>query len=52
MKTTSKVDFTGVKWTQLVTLNHRAIDARSANPILHDQAAAEAVERIDFDFNS
>ena len=52
---TDKVDFSGVKWgsvewTNLVTLYLRAYESRSAKPILADHAAAEAVERIDYDF--
>ena len=52
---TDKVDFSGVKWgsvewTNLVTLYLRAYESRSAKPILADYAAAEAVERIDYDF--
>ncbi|WP_020500285.1 class I SAM-dependent methyltransferase [Sciscionella marina] len=49
---TGTVDFTDVKWTMLVTLYHRARDSRSARPILGDTVAAEAIDRIDYDFGS
>ena len=39
-----------VEWTNLVTLYLRAYESRSPRPILGDHAAAEAVERIDYDF--
>jgi len=53
--TTTKVDFSSVgwrsvEWTNLVTLYLRAYESRSPRPILGDRAAAEAVERIDYDF--
>ena len=53
--TTTKVDFTSVgwrsvEWTNLVTLYLRAYECRSPRPILGDRAAAEAVDRIDYDF--
>jgi methyltransferase (TIGR00027 family) len=52
---TDKVDFTGVRWgsvewTNLVTLYLRACESRLPQPILGDYAAAEAVDRIDYDF--
>jgi O-methyltransferase involved in polyketide biosynthesis len=52
---THKVDFTGVRWgsldwTNLYTLYLRACESRLAQPILGDRAAAEAVDRIDYDF--
>lgn len=55
MTSTDKVDFTAVawgsvEWTNLVTLYLRAHESRSGRPILGDKAAAEAVERIDYDF--
>lgn len=55
MTSTGKVDFTGVRWgsvewTNLVTLYLRAHESRSSRPILGDAAAAEAVDRIDYDF--
>ena len=51
----TKVDFSSVpwgsvEWTNLVTLYLRAYESRSERPILGDNAAAEAVERIDYDF--
>jgi methyltransferase (TIGR00027 family) len=53
--TTAKVDFSSVRWgsvewTNLVTLYLRAYESRSRQPILGDNAAAEAVDRIDYDF--
>jgi len=53
--TTAKVDFSSVEWgsvewTNLVTLYLRAYESRSRHPILGDHAAAEAVDRIDYDF--
>jgi methyltransferase (TIGR00027 family) len=53
--TTTKVDFSSVgwrsvEWTNLVTLYLRAHESRSPRPILGDHAAAEAVDRIDYDF--
>ena len=53
--TTTKVDFSSVgwgsvEWTKLVTLYLRACESRSRRPILGDRAAAEAVDRIDYDF--
>jgi methyltransferase (TIGR00027 family) len=52
---TSKVDFSGVKWgsvewTLLCTLYLRACESRLERPILADRFAAEAVDRIDYDF--
>jgi O-methyltransferase involved in polyketide biosynthesis len=54
--TMTKVDFSSVgwrsvEWTNLVTLYLRACESRSPRPILGDRAAAEAVYRIDYDFN-
>ncbi len=51
----SKLDFTGVRWgsvewTNLCTLYLRAYESRLERPVLGDQAAAEAVDRIDYDF--
>ncbi|OBB86697.1 class I SAM-dependent methyltransferase [Mycobacterium sp. 852002-30065_SCH5024008] len=53
--TTAKADFSSVRWgsvewTNLVTLYLRAYESRSRRPILGDKAAAEAVDRIDYDF--
>lgn len=55
MTATDKVDFTSVawgsvEWTNLVTLYLRACESRSERPILGDKAAAEAVDRIGYDF--
>lgn len=54
--TTAKVDFSSVRWgsvewTNLVTLYLRAHESRTPHPILGDRSAAEAVDRIDYDFN-
>lgn len=53
--TPAKIDFSSVKWgsvewTNLCTLYLRACESRLAQPVLGDHAAAEAVERIDYDF--
>jgi methyltransferase (TIGR00027 family) len=53
--TTTKVDFGGVawssvEWTNLVTLYLRACESRLRKPILGDRAAADAVDRIDYDW--
>jgi O-methyltransferase involved in polyketide biosynthesis len=50
-----KVDFSaipddGVTWTLLGTLYLRAWESRLPHPILGDHYAAEAIERIDYDF--
>lgn len=51
----TKVDFSSVpwgsvEWTNLVTLYLRAHESHSRRPVLGDRAAAEAVDRIDYDF--
>ncbi|OCB45496.1 methyltransferase [Mycobacterium malmoense] len=51
----TRVDFTAVpwgsvEWTNLVTLYLRAHESHSRRPILGDTAAADAVDRIDYDF--
>ncbi|MBF6329309.1 class I SAM-dependent methyltransferase [Nocardia transvalensis] len=48
--TTGKVELGGVQSTMLVTLYLRALDSREKEPILGDRAAAEAVDRIDYNF--
>ena len=53
--TKAKVDFSSVEWgsvewTNLVTLYLRAHESRSPRPILGDHAAAEVVDRSDYDF--
>ncbi|MUL82796.1 MULTISPECIES: class I SAM-dependent methyltransferase [unclassified Mycolicibacterium] len=53
--TTAKIDFSSVKWgsvewTNLCTLYLRACESRLPQPVLGDHAAAEAVDRIDYDF--
>jgi O-methyltransferase involved in polyketide biosynthesis len=50
-----KLDFSGVRWgsvewTNLCTLYLRAYESRLEQPVLGDRAAAEAVDRIDYDF--
>jgi O-methyltransferase involved in polyketide biosynthesis len=50
-----KVDFTGIEWgsvecTMLGTLYVRAYESRVEHPILGDHAAAEAIDRIEYDF--
>jgi methyltransferase (TIGR00027 family) len=52
---TDKVDFSdvqwgSVEWTNLCTLYLRAYESRSPEPILDDEAAAEAVDRIEYDW--
>jgi O-methyltransferase involved in polyketide biosynthesis len=47
---TDKVRFTDVKWTMLVTLYQRAMDSRTDGSVLRDHAAAEAIDRVDYDF--
>jgi O-methyltransferase involved in polyketide biosynthesis len=52
---TDKLDFSGVRWgsvewTNLCTLYLRAYESRLEHPVLGDRAAAEAVDRIDYDF--
>ncbi len=55
MTRTGMVDFGevrwgSVEWTNLCTLYLRAYESRSPAPILGDTAAAEAVDRIDYDW--
>jgi methyltransferase (TIGR00027 family) len=55
MTTTDKVDFSdvawgSVEWTNLCTLYLRAYESGSPAPILDDKAAAEAVDRIEYDW--
>ena len=45
-----RADFTGAPATMLATLYGRALHSRTANPVLHDPYAEEAVRRIDHDF--
>ncbi|MFR9731479.1 class I SAM-dependent methyltransferase [Saccharopolyspora sp. MS10] len=47
-----KADFTGTRATMLATLHGRALHSRTANPVLRDPYAEEAVRRIDHDFGS
>jgi O-methyltransferase involved in polyketide biosynthesis len=51
----SKLDFSGVRWgsvewTNLCTLYLRAYESRLEQPVLGDREAAEAIDRIDYDF--
>jgi O-methyltransferase involved in polyketide biosynthesis len=51
----NKLDFSGVRWgsvewTNLCTLYLRACESRLDRPILGDRTAADAVDRIDYDF--
>ncbi|HTY30476.1 class I SAM-dependent methyltransferase [Mycobacterium sp.] len=46
----SDVRWGSVEWTNLCTLYLRASESRSPAPILGDTAAAEAVDRIDYDW--
>ncbi len=45
-----KVQLTGARETMLVTLYGRAVESRSADPILEDKLAEEIVARLDYDF--
>ncbi|MEU6129306.1 class I SAM-dependent methyltransferase [Saccharopolyspora sp. NPDC047091] len=45
-----RADLTGAPATMLATLYGRALHSRTANPVLHDPYAEEAVRRIDHDF--
>jgi O-methyltransferase involved in polyketide biosynthesis len=52
----TKVDFSSVpwgsvEWTNLVTLYLRAHESRSERPVLGDDQAAAAIDRISYDFN-
>ena len=49
---TGKVHFTKEKGTIFVTLYGRAVESQSKNPIIHDTAAEEAIQRIDYDFKN
>lgn len=45
-----QVDLTGPQETMLATLHGRALDSASADPILRDPEAEQAVARLDYDF--
>jgi O-methyltransferase involved in polyketide biosynthesis len=47
----AKIRLTEEKETMLATLYGRALDARSATPVLGDEVAATLIERIDYDFD-
>lgn len=46
-----QVDLTGAQETMLATLHGRALESRSANPILRDPEAENTVARLDYDFS-
>ncbi|KUI70065.1 Tetracenomycin polyketide synthesis O-methyltransferase TcmP [Cytospora mali] len=46
-----KPNLTGTQETLLAILHYRAIDAKSAKPILGDQYAARIVDQLDYDFS-
>ena len=46
------VQFTREKETLLITLYAKALQSRSARPILRDRWAEDAVSRIEYDFSS
>ncbi|QSJ10365.1 class I SAM-dependent methyltransferase BotOMT [Streptomyces sp. BC16019] len=46
-----KISLTGAAETLLAPLYARALDARSAHPLLGDHIAAELLDRIDYDFD-
>ncbi|WP_319662648.1 class I SAM-dependent methyltransferase [Streptomyces ipomoeae] len=46
-----KISLTGAAETLLAPLYARALDARSAHPLLGDRIAAELADRIDYDFD-
>lgn len=45
-----KVHLTKEKETSLITLYSRALESRMPDPVLRDEAAEEAIRRIDYDF--
>ena len=47
-----KVHFTKEKETMLISLYARALHSRSENPVLRDPWAEQAVDHVDYDFNS
>ncbi|MGI5218880.1 class I SAM-dependent methyltransferase [Nocardia sp. CA-290969] len=56
MSRSDKVDFRAVgwrsvEWTNLCTLYLRACDSRSPHSVLGDRAAADVVDRIDYDWD-
>lgn len=46
-----RITLTGAQETMLATLYGRALESRSANPILGDTEAEKAVQRLDYDFS-
>lgn len=48
---TEKIHLTKEKETSLITLYSRALESRSKDPVLRDEAAEEAIHRIDYDFD-
>ncbi|MQA06024.1 MAG: class I SAM-dependent methyltransferase [Streptosporangiales bacterium] len=47
-----RITFTGAQETMLATLYGRALDSKAPRSILHDTAAAAAIERIDYAFGN
>ena len=47
-----KIHLTGVKQTLLLTLYARALESRSANPVLRDPSAEDTVDLLDYDFGA
>ncbi|GIH77743.1 hypothetical protein [Planobispora longispora] len=45
-----KITLSGAQETMLATLYGRALNSRSPKSVLHDDEAARAVRRIDYDF--
>src|SRR5437667_10437900 len=45
-----KVHLTKENETSLITLYSRALESRAPDPVLRDEAAEEAIGRIDYDF--
>ncbi len=46
-----KIKLDGVMETLLITLNFKAKDCSSTNPILNDKKAQEICSKIDYDFS-
>ncbi|GAA4624198.1 class I SAM-dependent methyltransferase [Actinoallomurus vinaceus] len=49
--TTEKIALSGVQETMLATLYGKAMESRSADPVLVDEQAEQAVDRIEYDFS-
>lgn len=50
MTSVETIDFRGAQATMLMTLYGRALQSRSARPILHDPWAEDAIRRVNYDF--